>query len=248
MIKLKLTDKPKELTSEKEKELTEKFKVDGSSVWRKPYIIKALLEISNGKCAYSEQRLNKESAYLEVEHFKHKDKYKGDVVKWGNLLPSCKKCNVQKSAWDVEEKPIVHPYYDNPKDYLYVTGFRFYGKNEMGNNTIKAVGINDRDHFVNPRSEIGQNIDDQLTDKLSILNSCDETEQHVQLKRIKRLLKGCGPAHVYSAVLSTFVLYESSAYKLLEQYLKNNQLWDEEFELITKELRDVSLPNPTIVP
>ena len=96
MIKLTLIDKPKELTAEKEAELVAKFKETEAPVWQKKWIKDALLKMTNNKCAYSEQRLNECSAYMEVEHFKCKSKYRDEVVRWGNLLPSCKVCNDKK--------------------------------------------------------------------------------------------------------------------------------------------------------
>ena len=91
MIKLELPEKPKELTEEKERELVEIYKKTQRDVWKQSYIKEALLKMSNNKCAYSEQKLNTESAYMEVEHFRHKKKYKDLVVRWGNLLPACKR-------------------------------------------------------------------------------------------------------------------------------------------------------------
>ena len=61
MIKINLIEPPYELTDEVKQQLTEKFKQDDSPVWKKPYIEKALLEMNNGKCAYSEQLLNTKS-------------------------------------------------------------------------------------------------------------------------------------------------------------------------------------------
>lgn len=166
MIKLELPEKPAELTPEKERELVEKFKADGSAVWKKSYITKPLLAMTNNKCAYSEQALNQESAYMEVDHFKHKNLYQDEVVRWGNLLPSCKKCNDTKSDWDVMAHPIVNP------------------------------------------------------------------------------LAECGPKHIYSAVLSTHILYESPVMRKLEERLQALDQWDEELEAIRRELESIALPSP----
>lgn len=69
MIKLVFQEKPKELTTQKQKKLTTKFKKDGSSVWKQKWIAETLLRMSNGKCCFCESKLNRESNYLEVEHF-----------------------------------------------------------------------------------------------------------------------------------------------------------------------------------
>lgn len=243
MIKLQLPEKPVELTEEEELKLINEFKANGTAVWRKKYIVDALLEMSNYKCAYSEQALNVESAYMEVEHFKHKDKYKDDVVKWGNLLPACKKCNTTKNKWDVLEYPIVNPLVDVPGESLYVKGFRFYKKNEKGHNTIDAVALSDRDHFVNPRALIGLSLAEKLEAYFERIKEVDTLRRRQNaMNNIKSLLRDCGPQHVYSAVLSTYILYELPTYKELEDYLRGQSLWDEELEEIKTSLLTIALP------
>lgn len=246
MIKLQLPEKPIELTEEEEQKLIDEFKANGTPVWRKKYIVDALLEMSNCKCAYSEQALNAESAYMEVEHFKHKDKYIDDVVKWGNLLPACKKCNATKKDWDVLEYPIVNPVVDKPAESLYVKSFRFYKKNQKGQNTIDAVALNDRDHFVTPRSQIGFSLAETLEAYYERIKEVDTpTKKQNAMNNIKSLLRECGPRHVYSAVLSTYILYELPIYKELEVYLRGQSLWDEELEEIKTSLLTIALPEHT---
>lgn len=244
MIKLNLIDKPAELTVEEEKRLVGEFKANKTPVWKKTYIIRALLKMSNSKCAYSEQALNTESAYMEVEHFKYKDKYKDEVVRWGNLLPACKKCNTTKGDWDVIVDPIVNPLVDEPKDFLFVKSFRFYKKNLKGQNTIEAVALNDREHFVIPRSEIGFQIADNLEAYLEnlMLGANTPGKQRNIIGKIKNLLSECGPKHIYSAVLSTYVLYELETYKELKSYMEARGLWDSELMEIEKELSAIALP------
>lgn len=80
MIKLRLCDKPIELTDEVEKELVALYRSTEKDVWNKTYIKDALFLMSHGKCAYSEQKLNERSSYLEVEHFRCKKHYPDSVV------------------------------------------------------------------------------------------------------------------------------------------------------------------------
>lgn len=243
MIKLQLPDKPIELTDELEDELVKEFKSNGTQVWRKKFIIESLLQMSNNKCAYSEQAINTESAYVEIEHFRHKNKYQDEVVKWGNLLPVCKKCNATKGDLDVCQFPIVNPLVDNPNDFLYVKCFRFYKKNEKGQNTIDAVALNDREHFVNPRSEIGFKIADALEAHFTLIKLADTIiKKRNAVNKIKNTLRDCGSKYVYSAVLSTFVLYELPVYKAIECFLKKEKLWDNELDSIKNELVAISLP------
>ena len=243
MIKINLTAPPYELTDEVKKQLTEKFKQDDSPVWKKPFIEKALLEMTNGKCAYSEQLLNTKSSYMEIDHFKPKSKYKDSVVEWGNLLPSCKKCNTTKGEHDVVAEPIVNPLTDNPKDYLYVKSFKYYPRNEKGKITKEVLSINDREHFITPRSNMGFMVADDLENLFELLKSVStDTQKKNCLSKIKSALESCGPKYEYSAVISTYILYEDETYQNLEKYLKNNNLWDNDFEKIKQTLSEIAMP------
>lgn len=245
MIKLQLPAKPEELTAETEEALIAEYKATKKEVWRQKYIVTALLEMTHNKCAFSEQALNTESAYLEIEHFKCKDKYEDEVVKWGNLLPICKKCNATKKDLDICETPIVNPLTDEPKDYLYVKSFRFYKKNSIGQNTIEAVALNNREHFVNPRFEIGIRIAETLEANYEILTATSSLiRRNHAIDRIKTALKDCGPEHVYSAVLSTYIIYETPVYKDIKTCLQKDGLWDAELEKIEKTLLACALPPP----
>lgn len=244
MIKLELPVKPVELTEEIEKELTEEFKKNGTSVWNKSYIKEALLNMSHNKCAYSEQKLNERSTYLEIDHFKHKDKYQDSVVEWGNLLPSCKKSNTTKNDWDVLIDPIVNPLTDNPGDYLYIKGFRFHAKNEKGENTIEAVALNDRIHFVTPRADSAFLIIDKLSDQYKLLQEVDTPrKQNNAINRIKSILEQCGPRHEFSAAISTYLLYEDPLYQKIKSYLISINKWDMQFQEIENELTKIALPS-----
>ena len=243
MIKLDLLEKPKELTEEKERELVEIYRSTERDVWQQSYIKKALLKMSNNKCAYSEQKLNTESAYMEVEHFRHKKKYKDLVVRWGNLLPACKKCNVSKGEWDVVTDPIVNPLEDIPANHLFVKSFRFYNRDEKGQNTIEAVALNDREHFVNSRSAIGFKIADTLEDIYELAKQADSDRKKKRVvNRLKVVLSDCGPKHEYSAVLATYVLYEVVTYRNLKAFLKENSLWDSELDDLENVLEMIAMP------
>lgn len=243
MIKINLIKPPAELTDEVKQQLTEKFKQDDTPVWKKSYIEKALLEMTNGKCAYSEQLLNTESNYMEIDHFKPKRKYKDSVVEWGNLLPSCKKCNTTKGEHDVMAEPIVNPLTDNPKDYLYVKSFKYYPRNEIGETTRDVLAINDREHFINPRSNTGFMVAENLENLFELLKTAStERKKRNNISKIKSLLEHCGPKYEYSAVISTYILYEDETYRELEQYLIANDLWDNEFDEIKATLMDIAMP------
>lgn len=248
MIKLTLPPKPAQLT-ENEKSLTAEFIASGKkkSVWKKDYITRPLLEMSHNKCAYSEIRVNQKSTYMEVEHFRHKDQYPSDVVNWNNLLPSCKKCNTTKGSLDVVATPIVNPVFDKPGNHLFVKCFRFYPKDDKGRHTIKAVALNDNTHFTNPRAQAAFDVVEKLEKEFSGLKkSVCAIDRNACVSSIKTILEDCGPESEFSAVLSTYILYEWGAIAELSDFLKTNDLWDEDFEEIFNTLYSIALPDPKI--
>lgn len=243
MIKLQLPPKPAQLANE-ENRLTQEFKADKNKrVWAKDYIKEPLLKMSNNKCAYSEVHINRESSYVEIEHFKHKDLFEDDVVKWGNLLPSCRKCNASKKDWNVVEKPIVNPLFDNPSDFLFVQGFRYYEKNDIGKNTIDAVAINDKNHFTFPRAEIAIELVENIENCYDEI-ICTHNERRIRriVNNLKSALEDCGPSKEFSAVVSTHILYESDVLSKLETYLRENSLWDDELEELKNAMIRIALP------
>ncbi len=244
MIKLQLIERPTELTDEVQQQLTEEYKNDHSKcVWKQPYIEKALLAMSHNKCAYSEQYINQESAYMEIDHFKCKDLYEDCVVEWGNLLPSCQKCNRTKWNHDVVSEPIVNPLIDTPKEFLYVKAFKYYPRDKKGETTIDVLGINDRIHLTNPRAELGFKIADNIGNLFELLKSASTPrKQNNTLSKIKSALEECGPTFEYSAVISTYILYEDETFSELEQYLRDNNLWDSDFDTIKQTLSEIAMP------
>lgn len=243
MIKLVLSPKPHQLTAKVEKELTDEFKMKGTAVWKKLYIKDALLNMSHSKCAYSEVKLNERSSFMEVEHFKNKNQYPDDVVKWGNLLPACKFCNDKKDDWDVVADPIVNPVVDTPKDHLYIQAFRYYGRDKMGENTIKAVGINNRNQFEKIRSEIAFEKADSVEKILDNLAAADTNrKRHNAVIDTKQLLQECGPENEFSSVISTFILYECDSFRKLKFKLQQFGLWDDELQSFENNMIEIAMP------
>lgn len=242
MIKLTLIDRPVELTDEVCQQLTDEYKANKSPVWKKAYIRKALLEMTNNKCAYSEAPLNTNGNYCHIEHFRCKKKYEDEVVKWGNLLPSCPTCNVTKGEWDVEKDgDIVNPLVDNPQDFLCVKFFRYQGKNKKGCTTIEKLDLNNSDQFVIPRSQICKRIIDDITfsaDKL--LEDNTDRQKSSTIKKLKQSLREAFPQEIYSAVIATSIL-ESKKYSNMKNLVKDNGLWDADFEEIEGTLKSIAL-------
>lgn len=244
MIKLTLPPKPEKLAQE-EAILTQEFIESGKTkaVWKKDYIVDSLMEMSNGKCAYSEIKLGEESKYMHVEHFKHKDKYPEDVVKWGNLLPSCQKCNSTKGTVDMVATPIINPLFDEPREHLFVQAFRFYERDEKGHRTIVLVDINNKDHFAKPRFNTAMTIASQLEDNFELLKNADTVlKKNHRISNLKTILESCGPESEYSAVIATYLLYECPSVSELMRYLKENDYWDDDFEKYFQILERIALP------
>ena len=237
MIQLKSVPLPKQLTEKRREELTNKFKANNKeNVWNKTYIKEALLKMSFSKCCYSECKLDEKSNYMEVEHFHAKSQYPDKVLEWENLLPSSKRCNGVKDAWDVVAKPMIHPVLDNPKKHLYLKDFRFYGRSEKGKNTIDAVDLNNRKHWAIPRAELGFEIQDKLRDieeQLSDLQ-IDKTKRRL-IKTLKNILREGTKEYEFSAVAATIILHDDN-YILIKKTFQDNGLWDEEFVALESEV------------
>jgi len=247
MIKLELPTKPLKLTQEVQNELTAQFINKGTDVWNKPFIREAVMQIAFSKCCYSECKLGEDSKYMEIDHFYSKKDFPEKVVEWGNLLPTCKKCNTTKGAHNVVNEPIINPCFDNPKEHLYIQNFRFYGKSAKGKTTIDVVALNDRKQFVNVRYKIGTEILENLDDiKQNIVEQIDDIQSDIRkrnrfLTRLKKLLGEGTRENEYSATISTIIL-QNDDYIELESVLKHNSLWDNDLEILKNELTYCSLP------
>ncbi|MCB0722851.1 MAG: hypothetical protein KDC42_11145 [Ignavibacteriae bacterium] len=246
MIKLQLSEKPSELTPGKEKELIDKYNRDGSDVWNKKFIRRAVLEFSLYKCCYSECMLEEESKYMEVDHFFPKKYFPEKIIEWGNLLPSSKKCNATKGEHNTLLEPILNPCIDDPKQHLYIEYFRIYAKTPLGRTTIDITGLNNRKHFANKRARIGlkaMEILEDLHDDAVISTISTSRKKTRYITKIKNLLEQATRENEYSATLSTLIL-ESSKFAAIENFLRDNSLWDDEFNELKSELTFCSLPKP----
>lgn len=236
MIKLERQSKPKYLTPAKIKTLTDKFKADNSAiVWKSQSIGKGLLESSSYKCAYCECLLQIEDSYMQVEHFKDKDRYKDDVVNWDNLLPSCQRCNGKKGTLDVIADPIIDPFIDNPKHHLKQQAFRLYGKDSKGKTTVKKLFLNDDKRVVYPRFLASNEITSKLGDLFE--NKDDLTGLR---NGIAQLLQSCQSDQPYSAFVS-FALHSNPDYVDMKDTLEQNSLWDTDMNELHQKSYDLFL-------
>jgi hypothetical protein len=241
MIQLKAVPSPTELTAEVVAKLTTKFQEDGSGVWKKDYIKKALLEMSNYKCAYSEIRLQEEGKFMEVEHFLPKSVHPDKVVEWDNLLPASKFCNGKKLD---RTHPIVHPVRDNPKEHLYMIENVIYGKSQKGSNAVIILGLNDPDHLLKPRYEIRFATQNELHKQYSqVINFSENPNENQELEitnALENLLKNGNRREAYSATIATTILNDPH-YSEIKRIFKEQNIWSEELEKLEEELIFCSL-------
>jgi uncharacterized protein (TIGR02646 family) len=245
MIKLVLSEKPKELTIDVQNKLIKEFIDSDNSkvVWKSAYIQDAVKKLAFGKCCFSEIKLDTKSTYTEIEHFYPKDLYPNQVVEWGNLLPSSKKCNTTKGKTDTYNEIIVNPFVIDPKEHLYFQNFRLYPKDnsQIGKNTIEIVALNDRLHFVNPRAEETLRVLDLVDDfyHLHIANndliSLSDRKKTIRIDRIKGYFCSINRKTEFSACIATAVK-DSINYIEIIAYLKVNSFWDDEFQSYEDEI------------
>lgn len=242
MIKLEAVPPPSQLIPQLVEELTAKFKQDKSAVWNKEFIKNRLLEMSNGKCAYSEIRLQEESKYMEVEHFLPKSAHPDKVVEWDNLLPVSKFCNLKKGD---KTHPIVHPIRDIPKEHLYLDELHLMsGKTPKGINSVVVLGLNDSEHLVKPRLAIRDAIQAELRKQKYLLSfyERERTESQGLLLRefLINLLKQGTRKEAYSATAATTILNDPH-YLAIKNVFTANNLWTNEMEVLEEELKYCAL-------
>jgi uncharacterized protein (TIGR02646 family) len=237
MIKYEQPPKPSQLTEALQAKLTQKFGNDpGKAVWTMKWLKEAVLAKSFGKCCYSDIRLDEESKYMEIDHFFPKSIYPELVLEWNNLNPSCKTCNTSKSSHDPGLEPIVNPFRDAPKDYLYFSNYLYFGKDTegKGKKTVEVLGLNDRKQFVEKRERVGSLVTEQLKDLYDNQDLFSEPHRKYVCK-LKDLMRGGDRKESYAALESTVIL-EDNNFRLLETHLRKIQLWDTELDALKAEL------------
>lgn len=237
MIKLERAEKPAYLSDEKVLELTNSFKGNGEPVWNHAEIKAPLMESSHEKCAYCECCISEESKYMEVEHFRYKDKYQDLVVAWLNLLPACKRCNIAKSSHDVEEEPIVNPYEDDPREHLSFRLFRLRGLTDVGTSTIETVNLNSSERIVVKRFEIGQQVERSIeaaTDRLErFLERRITVRRNKLINIVETILQECQPRAIYSATTATVALSNPEFLHVIN-VMKDNDIWSDDLEQLLR--------------
>ena len=246
MIKLQRATQPDFLTPEKIEELTKNFKETGNSVWNNKSIKQPLLNSSHKKCAYCECSLQKESNYMEVEHFEDKKNNPDKVVLWENLLPSCKRCNLAKGVQDVLSEPILNPYVDTPNEHIGMRLYRLKKLTDKGQCTIDVANLNDSERLVFVRFKIGEKIHQKLEQSQELLKSYLDNKSTRTKNRlyntIKELLLESQPTAEYSASTAT-VLLSDDDFWILRESLKSYFIWDGYLDTYLQSAQQICLPS-----
>lgn len=247
MIKLERNFTPVFFTPANVAALTKNYKANNNNhVWQHKDVKDACLNLSDKKCAYCEVILNQKSTYLEVDHFKHKDKNPDDVIQWENILPSCRHCNGTKNDHDVVIEPIINPAIDNPADHLYLKAFRLKGRDPLGDMTVEALNLNDSEHFVTERCKVGTFIAEQIEvaeEKLqNFMASPIPARKRILNKVIKALLNQCQKNSLFSAV-SSATLHDSEEYATIRMVMITNDIWTTQFEELHLQSLALRLPH-----
>lgn len=239
MIKLQRKDKPSYLTEDKVKELTEKFKSTGKSVWNCDQIKNPLSESSNHKCAYCESDLTEPATYMEVEHFIPKSKNAELVVNWENLLPSCKRCNGTKNDDDVVANPIINPFDQDPKEEFYFDLFYIFGKTALGGNSVETLNLNDEDLFLK-RCKVAGAAKTNLKNMHEDFKVVEKLNGHKR-NRFRAVLLAAQPVRPYSAFVATIV-HTTKEYYLIKQRFIDEGLWTQELTALHEVSLNLVLP------
>lgn len=245
MIKLERAPVPLELTPEEVERLTNEFVVNATPVWDLPFVKVALLSSSASKCAYCESKVDEESKYMEVEHFRCKSDFPDLVVSWENLLPSCKRCNGQKHAHNVDrDGMIIDPYSADPPRHLYLENYRLRPKDDLGRRTIETLYLNDSDRMVSVRFNIGETVATALENIRYRLE--DYLESNASSRKRKQILRGleslmdeCQTSKEYSAVAASALLADPN-FVWIKATLMGLDLW-EDFDQSEQDARRIAL-------
>lgn len=155
-----------------------------------------LVASSHEKCAFCES-LPGETGYPEIDHFKPKALYPLNVFDWDNLLPVCKKCNIQKGTHDTVKEPVIDPYKDDPElafeyECLQIKA-RTGAMAAVAQRTIDLCGLN------------GLRL---VTQRAEILNALQSFEQHLENAVSSKV-----PARNLQAALSAIRVFEQPEHK-----------------------------------
>ena len=186
----------------------------------------------------------KPNAFLEVEHFRWKDRYKDEVLTWTNLLPACKRCNSRKSDHDVVANPIVDPTAEEPKTHLKLRGYRFDHRTPKGKETIEALGFHLDLKLMTDRFKLGTKASNDLDELASRLpmpgTSADAKFAATIRRRFTALLERGQRTEKYAATVATVLLSESN-FSSAKSFLQSTGQWNQRLIDLENELTEIAL-------
>ena len=241
MIYIKRPSRPEKLTDVEAEKLTQEYKDDHKIVWNKGYIKDALLEMTHNKCCYCESPLNEQGAYMEIEHFHPKSLYPDEVVKWENLLPICKTCNINKSSYDTKKCNFIDPSEVNPKAYFWTKNYRYVPRNEVAKETLRVLRLNSVDRLMVKRCEISSVLQDKVGSLFQSVTAHVKNPNKLipDVNELRALLKLVQPTENYSAVISSVLLNDNN-YKRAKELIKGNGYWDDSLEKLEKVAKNIA--------
>ncbi|APG15554.1 hypothetical protein BKD09_45465 [Bradyrhizobium japonicum] len=247
MIRVQRGPSPRELTATKIQELTAEYLADTSkAVWNKPYIRKSLLAMSRNKCVYCETRIDEESKYMEVDHYYCKDQHPTKVVEWINLLPACKRCNVNKGSYDIAtEGELVDPTQDDPQQHLILVNYRLRGRDDKGRRVVEHTYLNETNRTVKARFEIGASVSEAIERLSTLVEECLPTpSDRRKLSQLERgmlaLLEEARPTSEYSATVAT-ILAGIPEYRIVKDGLKTLGRWSPDMASLESQMLQCNL-------
>ncbi|WP_423179181.1 MULTISPECIES: HNH endonuclease [unclassified Stenotrophomonas] len=247
MIAITRTRAPEILSDEYVAAGTARFIESGHPVWNVEKIKIALHEMSRGKCAYCEIRLNEGATYLEVEHFFAKKHHPERVLDWNNLLPACKRCNSSKGDWDVSlaDQMAIDPTIMDPKVHIrYDEAYRPVALSPEGEVAIVEIGLDDIRLLGVMRYTLGETFKRKLEEirgsYLRIPALAPVRERRSLIRKVKKALELCQSDQPFSSIAST-VLERSAAYAELKAEMVAACDWDEYLEALETAAKRSSL-------
>lgn len=241
MIKIQRISAPPELTRQVVAEKTAQFKANpNKAVWKEDYIESRLMQMTHGKCCYCECLLGRESNYMEVEHFHHKQDYPDEVVVWDNLLPSCRACNGSKGTHDTIANPIVNPTIDEPKDHLVFKDYRYGSKTDKGKETVILLHLNDSERRCMPRfrvcTELNSKVESFLEDIQNISAASRTQEKNKMINNVRELLEACQSDREYTSIKATTMIHNQDYVQLMLE-MQSRGLWTQDLIQLDEQMR-----------
>lgn len=147
--------------------------------YREEEIKQALIDETNGKCAYCESQML-HTSYGDVEHIIPKSVRRDLTFEWSNLTLACDRCNTNKGAFVGNHDRLIDPYATEPLDHLSIFGPIIFAKPGDGDGKIteKELELN-RGPLVERRIERLRG----LSDMIAAMHTTGDSDVRETLRR-----------------------------------------------------------------